>query len=61
MKLDYRILWLDDKIDDFKADEYIVEIENHLIAEEFNPIIHETNNQSKFFEYLQNNNYVTTK
>ncbi len=57
MKLDYKILWLDDKIEDFKNDEHIEEIEKHLMAEEFNPIIHETNDQSKFFEYLQNNIY----
>lgn len=57
MRLDYRILWLDDKINDFKDDEYIEEVEKHLIAEEFNPIIHETNDQSKFFEYLQKNSY----
>lgn len=57
MKLDYKILWLDDKIEDFKDDEYIEEIKNHLISEEFNPMIDETNEQSKFFEYLENNTY----
>lgn len=57
MKLDYKILWLDDKIQDFKDDEYIDEIKNHLISEEFNPIIDETNDQSKFFNYLESNTY----
>jgi len=57
MKLDYKILWLDDKIEDFKDDEYIEEIKSYLISEEFNPIIDETNEQSKFFEYLENNTY----
>ena len=57
MKLDYKILWLDDKIQDFKDDEYIDEIKNYLISEEFNPIIDETNDQSKFFNYLESNTY----
>ena len=45
MKLDYKILWLDDKIEDFKDDEYIDEVVEHLKKEELNPIIHETNDQ----------------
>eukprot|EP01029_Cantina_marsupialis_P006853 TRINITY_DN17574_c0_g1_i2.p1 TRINITY_DN17574_c0_g1~~TRINITY_DN17574_c0_g1_i2.p1 ORF type:complete len:321 (-),score=44.65 TRINITY_DN17574_c0_g1_i2:43-1005(-) len=57
MKLDYKILWLDDKIEDFKEDEYVEEIENYLKQEEFNPIIHTTNDQLKFFEYLRKDNY----
>lgn len=57
MKLDYKILWLDDKIQDFKDDEYIDEVIEHLKNEEFNPIIHETNDQSEFFNYLKNNTY----
>ena len=57
MKLDYKILWLDDKIEDFKDDEYIDEVVEHLKNEEFNPIIHETNDQSQFFDYLANNTY----
>lgn len=57
MKLDYKILWLDDKIQDFIDDEYIDEIEQHLKNEEFNPIIHYTNEQSIFFDYLGNNTY----
>ncbi len=39
MKLDYKILWLDDKIEDFKDDEYIDEVVEHLKKEELNPII----------------------
>ena len=57
MKLDYKILWLDDKIEDFKDDEYIDEVVEHLKKEELNPIIHETNDQSQFFDYLANNTY----
>ncbi|MFX4230438.1 hypothetical protein ACOL3I_03005 [Aliarcobacter butzleri] len=57
MKLDYKILWLDDKIQDFKDDEYIEEIKNHLISEEFNPIIDATNDQDEFYKYLSNNTY----
>jgi len=57
MKLDYKILWLDDKIDDFRDDEYIDEITEYLKNEEFNPIIHETSNQTKFYHYLNNNTY----
>lgn len=57
MKLDYKILWLDDKISEFRDDEYVQEIKEYLQSEEFNPIIHETNDQSEFFKYLQKNTY----
>jgi CheY-like chemotaxis protein len=57
MKLEYKILWLDDKIDDFIDDGYIEEIEEHLIDEEFNPFIDKTNNQQDFYTYLNKNNY----
>ena len=57
MKLDYKILWLDDKIDDFIEDGYLEEIESHLKDEEFNPSIDKTNNQKDFYNYLIHNNY----
>ena len=57
MKLEYKILWLDDKIDDFIDDGYLEEIEEHLIDEEFNPFIDKTNNQQDFYTYLNKNNY----
>jgi len=57
MKLDYRILWLDDKIEDFIDDEYLEEIENYLKDEEFNPIIDVTDNQDNFYGYLIKNDY----
>lgn len=52
MKLDYKILWLDDKIDEFIEDEFVDEIKAHLVEEEFNPIIHTTDSQEKFNELL---------
>jgi hypothetical protein len=52
MKLDYKILWLDDKIHEFIEDEFIDDIEEHLIEEGFNPIIDTTNNQEKFNKLL---------
>jgi len=57
MKLDYRILWLDDKINDFIEDEHLEEIENHLKDEEFNPIIDTTDKQDEFYDYLEKNDY----
>lgn len=57
MKLDYKVLWLDDKINDFIDDEYLSEIVEHLTSEEFNPIIHFTDKQDEFFDYLKNNSY----
>ena len=39
MKLDYKILWLDDKMDVILDGEYDNEIKNFLFEEGFNPII----------------------
>ena len=52
MKLDYKILWLDDKIHEFEEDEFINEIAEHLIEEGFNPIIDTTDNQENFNNLL---------
>ncbi|HIP34015.1 MAG TPA: response regulator [Bacteroidia bacterium] len=57
MKLDYRILWLDDKINDFIDDEHVDDIKKHLKDEEFNPIIDVTDKQDEFYNYLENNDY----
>lgn len=52
MKLNYKILWLDDKIQDFIDDEVIEEIENHLIEQNFVPQIDTVKNSTEFFEKL---------
>ena len=52
MKIDYKILWLDDKIQDFIDDELIEEVTNYLIDEGFNPIIDYTANIQEFFVKL---------
>ncbi len=54
MKIDYKILWLDDKIKDFIDDELILEIENHLINEGFNPSIIACSKIDDFFSKLNN-------
>jgi len=57
MKLDYKILWLDDKINDFIDDEHLEDIRQHLKSEEFNPIFNTTDKQDEFYDYLENNDY----
>lgn len=52
MKLDYKILWLDDKMDVIIEDEYLGEIEKHLLEHGFNPIIIPTKNEKEFFDNL---------
>ncbi|WP_052266064.1 response regulator transcription factor [Pedobacter kyungheensis] len=52
MKLDYKILWLDDKMDVINEGQYDVEIKNHLLENGFNPIIDTVNNEADFFRYL---------
>lgn len=52
MKIDYKILWLDDQIDLFIEDELISRIEKHLIDEGFNPIIETASRSNVFFEKL---------
>lgn len=52
MKLDYKILWLDDKMDVILDGEYDNEIKNFLFEEGFNPIIITTKNEKEFFSYL---------
>ncbi|MCZ8089820.1 hypothetical protein [Flavobacterium sp.] len=52
MKLDYKILWLDDKMDVILDGEYDKEIKNFLFEEGFNPIITTTKNEKEFFSHL---------
>jgi len=52
MKIDYKILWLDNEIEAFIEDEFIPEIEEHLFAKGFNPIIVTTKNVTDFYSKL---------
>lgn len=52
MKIDYRILWLDNEMKAFIEDEVISEIEKHLVDEGFNPVIMTTSNTDDFFSKL---------
>jgi CheY-like chemotaxis protein len=52
MKIDYKILWLDDQIDLFIEDELIDKIEKHLIENGFNPIVSTAKKSDLFFEKL---------
>jgi CheY-like chemotaxis protein len=53
MKLDYKILWLDDKIQElFIDDEYIDEIDTYLKEEGFNPKIVAVSKEEDFFAKL---------
>lgn len=54
MKIEYKILWLDDKIQDFIDDNLVKEIEDHLIAEGFKPIIDTTPKVDEFLSKLDN-------
>lgn len=52
MKLEYKILWLDDYIQDFIDLEAIEEIERHLIANGFIPNVKTVKKSSAFFALL---------
>lgn len=52
MKLEYKILWLDDQIKDFIEDEIIQEIEDFLSKQGFRPEIITTSKSDDFFEKL---------
>lgn len=54
MKIEYKILWLDDKIKEFIDDELILEIENHLVNEGFNPQIITCSKIDDFYSKLNN-------
>ena len=52
MKLDYKILWLDDKMDVILDGEYDSEVKDFLLEEGFNPIIVTVKNEEEFFNNL---------
>ena len=52
MKLEYKILWLDDKIEEFKELEVIEEVETHLKENGFIPNIITVDNSTDFFIHL---------
>jgi CheY-like chemotaxis protein len=52
MKLEYKILWLDDKIKDFIEDGFIEEVEEHLLDNNFIPIIIPVSKTEDFFREL---------
>lgn len=52
MKIEYRILWLDNEISAFIEDDVISEIEKHLMDEGFNPIIITTSDEDDFLSKL---------
>jgi hypothetical protein len=53
MKLTYKILWLDDKIEElFIEDEYHKELERHLSDQGFRPEIVTVSTEDEFFKYL---------
>lgn len=54
MRIEYKILWLDDKAKAIRDDNYIEDIENYLKELYFEPQIILTKNEEEFFEELNN-------
>jgi len=54
MKIDYKILWLDDQINDFIEDEIIEEVESFLVTQGFRPKITTVSKSEEFFKVLDN-------
>jgi len=52
MKLEYKILWLDDQIQGFIDDEMIQEVEEYLVEQGFQPKIITTSKSDDFFKAL---------
>ncbi len=52
MKLDYKILWLDDKMDEILEDNYLDEIYEYLSSQGFTPVIATSKNETEFFDQL---------
>ena len=52
MKLDYKILWLDDKMDVIIDGQYDSEIKKHLFEQGFNPIVITVKDEKEFFKNL---------
>lgn len=55
MKLSYRILWLDDVINEFIDDEIVEEVEQHLVNKGFTPDVVTVDNVEDFFSRLDDN------
>jgi len=54
MKINYKILWLDDEINAFIDDEFVEKIQKHLEEKGFLPDIQTVSKVSDFFEKLDN-------
>jgi len=52
VKIDYKILWLDDQIKNFEDDELIDELATYLVEAGFRPVIDTVNNSESFFGML---------
>ena len=52
MKIDYNILWLDDKKSDIIEDNYAEELQNFIENEGFEPNINLVSNEEEFFKNL---------
>jgi CheY-like chemotaxis protein len=52
MKINYKILWLDDEIDAFRDDEFVEKIQQYLEEKGFKPDIQTVSKVSDFFERL---------
>jgi len=52
MKLDYKILWLDDKMDEIISDDYPKDINAFIIEQGFEPVLITVKNEKDFFEKL---------
>lgn len=52
MKIEYSILWLDDKKSDIIEDNYAEELQNFIANEGFEPVINLVSNEEEFFKYL---------
>lgn len=52
MRIEYKILWLDDQIDAFIDDEHVADITQYLEGEGFIPILDTVQNSSDFFDKL---------
>ena len=52
MKLDYKILWLDDKMEAIIEGEFDKEIREYLAEEGFNPVLNTVKTETEFFDIL---------
>ena len=52
MKLEYKILWLDDEIQAFIDDEYLEELETYISSKGFIPNIQTANKASELYKRI---------